>query len=318
MAPSWAESSKLPRRKKRRARRSCRSTTGAARVLDDRHVQLPRIGVVRTNEVLENPRALSRHARRRARLRRELARRQKGSGCRQQTEARPNRAALDASPGELRCHLVYKLTWHDATYSTLVVADRRFASSETCSSCGSVEAEHSLATRTCRCERCGLEIDRDLNAAHNLAAYGRRRLDVAGSGPETQHARGGPHPRDLSKPPAKREGGTGRPGRTAPPRRKMRLLGMVTFDGGSGNGGPCADPGASWGRRKSDTPVQRDELLFDYALKAATTVVEEGGPAVPELCRRILVTSCAIDPPQAFVPVLERLARSPPTATRAV
>jgi putative transposase len=37
-------------RKKGRARRSCRFTTGAIRVVDDRHVQLPRIGVIRTAE----------------------------------------------------------------------------------------------------------------------------------------------------------------------------------------------------------------------------------------------------------------------------
>ena len=39
------------RKKKRRARAACRFTTGAIRVLPDRrHVQLPRIGVVRTHE----------------------------------------------------------------------------------------------------------------------------------------------------------------------------------------------------------------------------------------------------------------------------
>ena len=80
-----------------------------------------------------------------------------------------NRAILDASPGELRRQLAYKLAWHGGT---LVVADRFFASSKTCSSCGSVKAKLSLATRTYRCD-CGLEIDRDLNAALNLAAYGR-------------------------------------------------------------------------------------------------------------------------------------------------
>jgi hypothetical protein len=36
-------------------------------------------------------------------------------------------------------------------------------------------------------------------------------------------------------------------------------------------------------------------------------VAEEHGPAVPELARRLLVTSCHVDPPAAFVAVLERM-----------
>jgi transposase len=104
--------------------------------------------------------------------------------------------------------------WHDGV---LVVADRFFPSSRTCSSCGAAQAKLSLATRTYRCEHCGLEIDRDLNAALNLAASGRRVLEhqhVAGSGPETRDARGGGHPRPRPKPPVTREDGTGSPDRT--------------------------------------------------------------------------------------------------------
>lgn len=125
-----------------------------------------------------------------------------------------NRALLDASPDEVRRQLSYKLSWHGGT---LVVADRFFPSTKTCSSCGAAKAKLSLAMRTYRCEQCGLEIDRDLNAAFNLAAYGRRVLEqqhVAGSGPETRNARGGGHPRPQPKPPVKREDGTGSPDRT--------------------------------------------------------------------------------------------------------
>lgn len=75
-------------------------------------------------------------------------------------------------------------------------------------------------------------------------------------------------------------------------------------------GGPCADAEASWGHRRGDGPGQRDELFFGYYLSAATMVREEHGPAVPELARRVLVTSCHLDPAAAFVPVLERLAAS--------
>jgi transposase len=76
-----------------------------------------------------------------------------------------------------------------------------------------VRAKLSLAARTYRCA-CGLEIDRDLNAALNFAAYGQRVLDVAVSGTETRNARGGGHPRHLPKPPVKREDGTASAGRT--------------------------------------------------------------------------------------------------------
>jgi hypothetical protein len=75
-------------------------------------------------------------------------------------------------------------------------------------------------------------------------------------------------------------------------------------------GGPCADPEASWGRRKSGQPGQKDEKFFGYELQAATMVREENGPAVPELVRRILLTNCHIDPPRAFVRVLERMVES--------
>jgi hypothetical protein len=72
-------------------------------------------------------------------------------------------------------------------------------------------------------------------------------------------------------------------------------------------GGPCADPEASWGHRRGDSPGQRDELFFGYYPQAVTMVAEEHGPSVPELVRRLLVTSCHIDPPPALVAVLQRM-----------
>jgi hypothetical protein len=75
-------------------------------------------------------------------------------------------------------------------------------------------------------------------------------------------------------------------------------------------GGPCADDEASWGRRASDAPGVKDELFFGYELQSATMVNEEGGELVPELTRRLLVTSCHIDPPHAFVGVLQRMVAS--------
>lgn len=53
---------------------------------------------------------------------------------------------------------------------TVIVAPRFMPSSKTCSECGWVKKELTLGERTFRCEDCGLVIDRDLNAAKNLAA----------------------------------------------------------------------------------------------------------------------------------------------------
>ncbi len=47
-------------------------------------------------------------------------------------------------------------------------ADRFFASSKTCSSCGHKKVELTLSDRRYHCSECGLDIDRDLNAAINL------------------------------------------------------------------------------------------------------------------------------------------------------
>ncbi|MEZ0117309.1 UNVERIFIED_ORG: putative transposase [Heyndrickxia coagulans] len=51
-----------------------------------------------------------------------------------------------------------------------VKVDRFFPSSKTCSSCGKIKRALKLSDRVYRCE-CGNEIDRDLNAAINLANY---------------------------------------------------------------------------------------------------------------------------------------------------
>lgn len=53
----------------------------------------------------------------------------------------------------------------------LIKADRWYPSSKTCSGCGSKKPDLSLAERIYTCEHCGLTVDRDLNAALNLANY---------------------------------------------------------------------------------------------------------------------------------------------------
>lgn len=75
------------------------------------------------------------------------------------------RSVMDASFFEIRRQLQYKTKMYG---STLVVADRWFPSSKTCSCCGSVKAELALSQRTFVCDACDHEAPRDLNAALNL------------------------------------------------------------------------------------------------------------------------------------------------------
>jgi hypothetical protein len=69
----------------------------------------------------------------------------------------------------------------------------------------------------------------------------------------------------------------------------------------------CAGPEASWGHRNGGGPGQDSELFFGYYASAGTMMREEHGPAVPELARRMTVSSCHADPARALVPVLTRM-----------
>src|SRR5262249_23618229 len=71
----------------------------------------------------------------------------------------------DAGFGELRRQLAYKCDWYG---STLVVADRWFSSSKTCSCCGCAKESLNLGDRFFECNACGFSVDRDENAAINL------------------------------------------------------------------------------------------------------------------------------------------------------
>lgn len=94
-----------------------------------------------------------------------------------------NRAILDTAPGELRRQLTYKTLWYG---STLAVCDRWFPSTQTCSACGA-KATLTLADRVFHCTACGFgPINRDLNAALNIAAHA---VNVTPGRGETQNAR---------------------------------------------------------------------------------------------------------------------------------
>jgi putative transposase len=88
------------------------------------------------------------------------------------------RAVSDQGFGAARRMLGYK-TGREG--GTLIVADRWYPSSKTCSGCGTVKAKLSLKDRVYQCDACGLVMDRDVNAARNLlslAASGAERLNA--------------------------------------------------------------------------------------------------------------------------------------------
>ncbi|HEY7351094.1 MAG TPA: RNA-guided endonuclease TnpB family protein [Ktedonobacterales bacterium] len=75
-------------------------------------------------------------------------------------------AIADVGFGEFRRQLIYKAAWYG---STVLLASRWEPSSKTCSGCGWMDEGLMLADRTFHCQACGLVLDRDLNAAINLA-----------------------------------------------------------------------------------------------------------------------------------------------------
>ena len=157
----WADSRKGARKgprmgfphfkTKTRAVKKFSFTTGTIRVDPDRHhITLPRLGTIKTLAV-KNMMA--------------------GGGA---GKRGLNRALGDAGLGVLLRQLDYKTGWYG---SRVLKADRWFPSSKLCSGCGVVKAKLHLAERTYECDSCGLTIDRDLNAAVNLARYAQRETD---------------------------------------------------------------------------------------------------------------------------------------------
>lgn len=105
------------------------------------------------------------------------------------------RHIADVGWGLILAQLRYKTSWAGGF---LHAADRFYPSSKTCSRCGSVKAKLRLAERVFTCHECGLVIDRDLNAALNLARAAHQHAQaegihsyVARTGRFTPTARGG-------------------------------------------------------------------------------------------------------------------------------
>ena len=57
---------------------------------------------------------------------------------------------------------------------------RFYPSSKTCSSCGFVNQELTLADRNWQCPQCKTELDRDVNASQNILAQVLRELNIKG------------------------------------------------------------------------------------------------------------------------------------------
>jgi len=87
------------------------------------------------------------------------------------------KAISDCGWGAFRQMVEYKA----ARYGRhVIVVDRWFPSSKTCSACGHLLAALSLSTRHWTCPSCGTLHDRDINAAKNILAAG---LAAAGGDP---------------------------------------------------------------------------------------------------------------------------------------
>ena len=79
------------------------------------------------------------------------------------------KAISDCGWGEFRRQLEYKAA---TAGRHVIVIDRWYPSSKTCSACGYLLASLSLSTRTWQCPSCGIRHDRDVNAAKNILAAG--------------------------------------------------------------------------------------------------------------------------------------------------
>ena len=77
-------------------------------------------------------------------------------------------AISDVGMFEFRRQINYKSVWNNRIVKYV---DTFFPSSKQCSSCGNKKSNLTLAERVYTCNNCGMEMDRDLNAAKNLEQF---------------------------------------------------------------------------------------------------------------------------------------------------
>lgn len=76
------------------------------------------------------------------------------------------KSIADVSFYEFRRILEYKANYNG---KQIIFADRFYPSSKMCSQCGEIKKELNLSERVYQCGYCNAELDRDYNAALNLA-----------------------------------------------------------------------------------------------------------------------------------------------------
>jgi putative transposase len=164
------------------------------------------LATLSTGEVWTGPKALRTLLGRLRRLSRALSRKAKGSRNRSKAKGRLAngrlaRAVADMGFYALRRQLDYKAAWRGGQ---VVVADRWYPSSKTCSCCGHTLATLALAVRQWSCPGCGMLHDRDVNAATNLMNLAVSSTASAcggeGAGPVREHR--------VKPAPAKQESGS--------------------------------------------------------------------------------------------------------------
>ncbi|MBB5868191.1 putative transposase [Allocatelliglobosispora scoriae] len=100
-------------------------------------------------------------------------------------------AIADAAWTELARQTTYKQAWRGGR---LVLADRWYPSTKTCSACRTITPAMPLNQRVFTCGTCGYQADRDHNAAVNLAVWAEqhhaRTRDPHAGGPDTNARRG--------------------------------------------------------------------------------------------------------------------------------
>jgi putative transposase len=80
-----------------------------------------------------------------------------------------SKAIHDVNWGELTRQLEYKAAWYGRT---VVKISQWFPSTKRCSDCRHIMKSLKLSVRNWRCPECGVEHDRDINAARNIKAEG--------------------------------------------------------------------------------------------------------------------------------------------------
>ena len=92
-------------------------------------------------------------------------------------------AISDVAWGTLVSMLTYKCQWNSRE---LVVIDRFYPSSKTCSSCSHLMDSIPLSVREWICPKCGTVHNRDINAAKNILIQGLNILSGCGTQSDTK------------------------------------------------------------------------------------------------------------------------------------